>query len=239
MYLHIYYDSEIYNAHQRTITTNIAKVARMLQKGETIPPVLKQIKDKFIIEKTEDDGSITYSTNRTALGDYLKMKGVRILVSNEVKDPIEAYRAYFDRNEVEYAFRLFKQRLGFNRMRVSTNDSLEGKAFVQFVAASVAIMLRKRIANALKDDPKLKLSYDSEPVVLDKLDSIIETRFSFGSYYSEVVGGLKELFKSLGIPEPNEEVSQEPYDADNEAEEKDQIEEELEQELKTTYQALE
>ena len=239
MYLHIYYDSEIYNAHQRTITTNIAKVARMLQKGEPIPPVLKQIKDKFIIEKTEDDGSITYSTNRTALGDYLRMKGVRILVSNEVKDPIEAYRAYFDRNEVEYAFRLFKQRLGFNRMRVSTNDSLEGKAFVQFVAASVAIMLRKRIANALKDDPELKLSYDSEPVVLDKLDSIIETRFSFGSYYSEVVGGLKELFKSLGIPEPNEEVSQEPYDADNEAEEKDQIEEELEQELKTTYQALE
>ena len=239
MYMHIYYDREIFNAHQRTITTNISKVAKMLQKGETLSPALKHIKDTFLIESVSSDGSITYSTNRKALDDYLKMKGVRILVSNEVKDPIEAYKAYFDRNEVEYAFRLFKQRLGFNRMRVSSNDSLEGKAFIQFIATSIAIMLRKRIANALKDNPKLKLAYDSEPVVLDKLDSIIETRFSFGSYYSEVVGGLKELFKALGIPEPSEELAQEAYEEDTEAEEKDLFEEKLEQEIQTPYQALE
>ena len=237
--MHIYYDREIFNAHQRTITTNISKVAKMLQKGETLSPALKHIKDTFLIESVSSDGSITYSTNRKALDDYLKMKGVRILVSNEVKDPIEAYKAYFDRNEVEYAFRLFKQRLGFNRMRVSSNDSLEGKAFIQFIATSIAIMLRKRIANALKNNPKLKLAYDSEPVVLDKLDSIIETRFSFGSYYSEVVGGLKELFKALGIPEPSEELAQEAYEADTEAEEKDLFEEKLEQEIQTPYQALE
>ena len=173
------------------------------------------------------------------MDDYLKMKGVRILVSNEVKDPIEAYKAYFDRNEVEYAFRLFKQRLGFNRMRVSTNEALEGKAFIQFIATSIAIMLRKRINNALKDNPKLKLPYDSEPVVLDKLDSIIETRFSFGSYYSEVVGGLKELFKAMRIPEPSEEMSQDEYEADTEAEERELFEEELNQELMTPYQSLE
>ena len=74
---------------------------------------------------------------------------------------------------------------------------------------------------------------------MDKLDSIIETRFSFGSYYSEVVGGLKELFKALGIPEPSEELAQEAYEADTEAEEKDLFEEELEQEIQTPYQALE
>ena len=239
MYLHIYYDRDIYNAHQSTIISNISKVARLLQKGEAVPAKLKYIKDTFLIESTSEDGITTYSTNRKALDDYLKMKGVRILVSNEVKEPIEAYKAYFDRNEVEYAFRLFKQRLGFNRMRVSTNEALEGKAFIQFIATSIAIMLRKRINNALKDNPNLKLPYDSEPVVLDKLDSIIETRFSFGSYYSEVVGGLKELFKAMRIPEPSEEMSQDEYEADTEAEERELFEEELNQELMTPYQSLE
>lgn len=100
-------------------------------------------------------------------------------------------------------------------------------------------MLRKRINNALKDNPKLKLPYDSEPVVLDKLDSIIETRFSFGSYYSEVVGRLKELFKAMMIPEPSEEMTQGEYEADTEAEERELFEEELNQELMTPYQSLE
>ena len=100
-------------------------------------------------------------------------------------------------------------------------------------------MLRKRINNALKDNTKLKQPYDSEPVVLDKLDSIIETRFSFGSYYSEVVGGLKELFKAMRIPEPSEEMSQDEYEADTEAEERELFEEELNQELMTPYQSLE
>lgn len=238
LFMHIYYDQQCYNSHLMTITENISRVALMLRRGETLTPLLKQIRDTFILEQTEDDGSVSYATNRKALDDYLKMKGVRILVSNEVKDPIEAYKAYFDRNEVEYAFRLFKQRLGFSRMRVSSNESLEGKAFVQFIATSIAIMLRKRLSNALKNNRKLSLAYHSEPVVLDRLDSIIETRFSFGSYYSEVVGGLKELFKALNIPEPNEEINQEPYQAEVEAQEQELLEEELNRGLKTEYQQL-
>ena len=48
-----------------------------------------------------------------------------------------------------------------------------------------------------------------------------------------------ELFKALGIPEPSEELAQEAYEADTEAEEKDLFEEKLEQEIQTPYQALE
>lgn len=99
----------------------------------------------------------------------------RILSKNSFAS---AYKAYYDRNEVEYAFNLYKQILSGNRWRLSSNEALEGKAFVQFIATSIAIMLRRRISNALKDT-KIKIPYDSEKALIDKLDSIILTKFEF------------------------------------------------------------
>ena len=228
MFVHIYYSREIYNAHEKTIHSNIAKVAKMLQENKPLPSEYKYIKDTFLIEnKDEENDVISYSTNREALDKYLQMKGVRILVSDTVKDPIEAYKAYFDRNEVEYAFNLYKQRLSGTRMRVSSNASLEGKAFVQFIATSLAIMLRRRINNALKNSEKLKLRYDSEQIVIDKLDTIEVTKFELGSYYSEVVGPIKDLLNAMNIPIPSEEVNQEDYEEDTAADEEDLIEDEI------------
>ena len=140
--MHIYYDKSIYNSHEQTIHENIAKVAKLLRENREIPPALAYIKQNFITElRNENDGVTTYQTNRQALDEYLLMKGVRILVSDLEKDAVSAYQAYFERNEVEYAFNLFKQRLSGSRFRVSSNQSLEGKAFVQFIATSIAIML--------------------------------------------------------------------------------------------------
>lgn len=58
-------------------------------------------------------------------------------------------------------------------MHNSSNDALEGKAFVHFIATSLAIMLRKRINAAIMKNKELKLLYDSESVVISKLDSIV------------------------------------------------------------------
>ena len=41
-------------------------------------------------------------------------------------------------------------------------------------------------------------------------------QFAFGNYYSEVVGGLKELLKAMNIPEPNEELSADDYEINEE-----------------------
>lgn len=217
IFVHIYYDKKIYNNHEQTITSNIAKVVKLLRQGKELPTALEQIKEKFIIcSKDKGTGLTTYQTNRINLSKYLQMKGIRILISNEVKDPIEAYKAYYDRNEVEYAFNLYKQRLGCNRFRVSSNTALEGKSFVQFIATSIAIMFRKRLNNAVKECKNLKLNYSSESVVIDKLNTIEMTQFAFGNYYSEVVGGLKELLKAMNIPEPNEELGADDYEINEE-----------------------
>lgn len=173
-----------------------------------------KIKNRFITENTKNK---TITTNLAEVENYLAMKGVRILVSDTVKDAVEAFQAYYDRNEVEYAFNLFKQRLNGNQMRVSNNSNLEGKAFVQFIATSIAIMFRKKLNDVLRKDKSIGLSYDSDSVVIDKLNTIEQTVFEHGVYYSETVGGLKKLLTAMNIPIPIKEVERD-YEADLKAE---------------------
>ena len=201
----------------------------MIKDNKEIPANLAHISEKFlIVERDENNNVISVDTNNAAVDEYLNMKGIRILVSDTVDDAIEAFKAYFDRNEVEYAFNIFKQRLGGSRMRVSTDLALEGKTFVQFVATSIAIMLRKRINSALKKDNSLKLHYDSELVVIDKLDAIEETKFSCGTYFTEVVGGLRKLLNAMDIPIPSEEFENNVFGDEDKLLKNDPIEEELE-----------
>lgn len=228
VYIHFYYNENIFHEEKTKLTSNISTVASLLKEKKPIPDNLAHISKKFlIIETDQNENIVSISTNKIAITEYLNMKGVRVLVSNTVNDPIEAYKAYFDRNEVEYAFNILKQRLGGTRMRVSTDLALEGKTFVQFIATLIAIMLRKRINNALKNNASLKLHYDSELVVIDKLDTIEETKFSFGSYFTEVVGGLRKLLNAMEIPIPSEEVDNNIFKDADKYVKSDPIEEEL------------
>lgn len=229
VYVHFYYNQEIFNDERKKLTANISDTAKMIKDNKEIPANLAHISEKFlIVERDENNNVISVDTNNAAVNEYLNMKGIRILVSDTVDDAIEAFKAYFDRNEVEYAFNIFKQRLGGSRMRVSTDLALEGKTFVQFVATSIAIMLRKRINSALKKDNSLKLHYDSELVVIDKLDAIEETKFSCGTYFTEVVGGLRKLLNAMDIPIPSEEFENNVFGDEDKLLKNDPIEEELE-----------
>ena len=193
---------------------------------------MDDIAEKFLIVKTDENGNIvSISTNRAAVDACLDMKGVRVLASDIVSDATEAFKAYYDRNEVEYAFSIFKQRLGASRMRANSDLAPEGKTFVQFVATSIAIMLRKRIDSALKQNDSLKLRYDSELVVIDKLDSIEETKFSCGTYFTEVVGGLRVLLNAMNIPIPSEEFENNVFNDSGNYLQDDPIEEELAEDI--------
>ena len=236
MFVHIYYNQKIYNDESVGLTKKVAKIIKLLKQGKELSDELSSIKEKMIVVH-QDNEQISCEVDNNAFNRFLNMKGVRILVSNSVSDPVKAFKAYYDRNEVEYAFNLYKQRLGGYRFRVSSDESLEGKAFVQFIATSIAIMLRRRIDNALKNNTKLNLHYDSEPVVIDKLNTIIETRFSFGSYFTEAVGNIRELLIAMDIPIPSEEYDCDTLDFDSTEDEFD-LNDSIPEEPDSDYQFL-
>jgi transposase len=71
--------------------------------------------------------------------------GFFTLVSNEKMDAISALEIYRNKDVVEKAFGNLKERLNMRRLLVSSEQSLEGKLFVEFVALIFLSYIKKQM----------------------------------------------------------------------------------------------
>ena len=110
-----------------------------------------------------------------------------------------------NRSQCEQAFNQYKDTLGFNRLRSCDDRSLRGRQFVQFIAASIGIMFRKRMVAA--EAKGFKSGYDSDAKLLRALGTIHSTTFEGGTYYTEVISKLAAAYKALEMPIPEDEPS--------------------------------
>lgn len=124
MYAHIYLNHELRNSAEDTFRSTLAK---LLDKKKTDEKSLTQ-EEKDFLEKyttTDDNGSV-FVFNKAKF-EYMLSKGVRVLVSDIISDPVEADRAYRERNEVELGFRKLKDFTGARRLHISSSKTLSEK----------------------------------------------------------------------------------------------------------------
>ncbi len=134
----------------------------------------------------------------------LDKRSVRLLLTDTVSDPVEAYRDYFDRNEVWAGFKIYRERLGGGRLISGDDSDLEGKALVQFLATSLAVMLRRRLSGA--GQAMAGLPYNSDDVILGMLSGIELNSSSMGSIVGEPSRRLGELLEAINIELPKNDV---------------------------------
>lgn len=213
MYVHIYLDHSIRN---ETDDKFREKLCEILEKQKANVNSLTNDETEFLNRFTTTDAKGKIVVNNTEKFRYMLTKGIRILVSDIISDPIEASIAYTERNEVEVGFRKLKDFSGARRLHISSSKTLTGKLFVHFLACSILCMLRRRINNAI--DNGSSLPFSSEVKMISALSNITQTVFPEGGYFSEVVGKKKELFEMLNIPLPEVEMNIE-YEEDNNTEE--------------------
>lgn len=124
--------------------------------------------------------------------------GYFALLSNEVKDPFEALSLYRSKDVVEKAFGNLKERLNFRRMQVSSELSLNGKLFVEFIALIYLSYVKKKMQDAgLFEKWTLQ-------GLLDELDTI--ERFEapgHGRILGEVTKKQTEIYRALGVEPPS------------------------------------
>jgi transposase len=124
--------------------------------------------------------------------------GYFALLSNEVKDSFEALSLYRSKDIVEKGFGNLKDRLNFRRMQVSSELSLNGKLFVEFVALIYLSYVKKKMQDAgLFEKWTLQ-------GLLDELDTI--ERFEspdHGRLLGEVTKKQKEIYRALGVEPPS------------------------------------
>ena len=141
---HIYFDRQIAENARQGLFERIDRVQEKIANGKALDENEQTLLEE-VFEKHEQDNAVSYTVDNKKVDQQLRYKGYRVLVSDEISDARKAWCAYQERWIVEDTFKTLKSRLGRSRNRVSDNESLTGKTFVQFLATSIAMIVRTRL----------------------------------------------------------------------------------------------
>ncbi len=204
IYAHIYFSRDIHNEATQDLQKRLCSLVERYnadaqaltdEQKTTVQAFTDQVDKKVVI-------------NMAKVDTYLRYAGVRVLISDVVSNSQECARAYEERNQVEYAFNTMKSRLCCNRTLVHSTSNWDSKLFLQFLATSIASMVRVRVSRyneTAKSTKKYRVHYDSDHKLLGKLNNVYVTKFSGGWFFDEIAGKKKDLFAVLNVPTPSAE----------------------------------
>jgi len=197
MYMHLYFNSERALEDEKNFNALLCRLQEELESGTTHPE-----HDRLYAKYFDTTNTLVRGTKVIAREDALaharKNYGFFVLLSNEVREPIAALEIYRNKDLVEKAFGNLKERLNFNRTAVSSDQSLDGKLFVEFIALIFLSYLKKKM-----QDGNLFKKYTMHEL-LDEMD-IIEC-FEYPGYerrVGEVTKKQIELYEAMGIVPPS------------------------------------
>ena len=135
--------------------------------------------------------------------EYLKKlsnAGFLVLISNTVQDAVEAYQIYRDRKVVEECFKALKVKMNCKRFKVSCEESLVGKCFIQFVALALYMRVQRRLDNRRKSPALPQIEHNSASEFLKELQGVNVYEFD-GVYRNpmQVSKKQREYAEMMGV----------------------------------------
>lgn len=221
LYWHIYFNRQFAENARQGLIERIDRVREKIYNGEELDEnELTLLEDVF--EKHEEGDMISYTISNEKVDQKLRYKGYQMLVSDKISDARKAWCVYQERRILEDTFKTLKTRLSCVRNRVSDNESLIGKTFVQFLATSIEMIVRARLRKYLEEGKasgSLPTDYDPARGILDSLNNVMQTKFCEGYYFGESAEQKRGLFEALGVSVPGPETEKEQdYEDEEETE---------------------
>lgn len=221
LYWHIYFNRQFAENARQGLIERIDRVREKIYNGEELDEnELTLLEDVF--EKHEEGDMISYTISNEKVDQKLRYKGYQMLVSDKISDARKAWCVYQERRILEDTFKTLKSRLSCVRNRVSDNESLIGKTFVQFLATSIEMIVRARLRKYLEEgkaSDSLPTDYDPARGILDSLNNVMQTIFCEGYYFGESAEQKRGLFEALGVSVPGPETEKEQdYEDEEETE---------------------
>jgi len=197
MYLHIFYNDQKATDDKIAFNKLLDGLEEELMSGKKIPEHEK-LYAKFFEIKTTPIRGITLIPKQEAIDEKAKYYGYFTLISNGVKDPLDALEIYRSKDMIEKAFGNLKERLNMRRTSVSSDENLEGKLFVQFIALIYLSYIKKMMSE--KD---LFKNYTMQEL-LDQFD-VIERFEQPGRRHriGEMTNKQINLYSCLGVDVPS------------------------------------
>lgn len=196
-YLHIFYNHEKAAKDQSDHHNYLTELYDDLVNGTRKDYRLKDYDRYFKVKETPKRGRKVIPKEEI-MREASKNYGYFALLSNEVKDPFEALSIYRSKDIVEKGFGNLKERLNFRRMQVSSELSLNGKIFVEFIALIYLSYVKKKM-----QDARLFEKWTLQGL-LDELDTIeLFCAPEQSSLLGEVTAKQKKIYTDLGLTPPS------------------------------------
>jgi transposase len=195
IYVHVFYNSSTAAADYEAFLNKMHLWENELKNDQLIEDHQKYYAKYFLIRNTPKHGrQISY--NKPAIEAYKKnTAGYLVLISNDIKDPIEALTVYRTKDVVEKAFDNLKNSLDMKRLRVHLQENMKGRLFIQFIA----LILVSYIHKVMSDNDLFKLG--SMSCLLKELN-LLNTVSITGTtklIFSEQTKKQREIFQAFGI----------------------------------------
>ena len=193
MYLHLYFNPDKFSDDGKAFNRRLDTLKNELLSGHRVPEHEKDYRKYFEIKETPKKG-ISLTVKQDAVDAAHERYGFFVLISNEVKDPVTALSLYRMRDVVEKAFWNVKERLNLRRTMTSSESSLEGKLFVEFVALIYLSYIQKKM-----EEKGLFATYTLHEL-LDELD-VIECFMEPGKapIQGEILKKQEQIYRDLGV----------------------------------------
>ncbi len=157
----------------------------------------KKAYEQFFEVKTTPKRGRQVSYKEDAIKEARKYLGYFALITNEKMDAFTALHLYRMKDVVEKVFGNIKERLNMRRLLVSSEKSLDGKIFTEFVA----LILISYLDHKMKESG-LYNSYTMQALLdkLDVLECFEDAKHSLR--IGELLGKQAEIYEALGIAVP-------------------------------------
>ena len=144
IYIHLCFNDQRCTDERTSFARYLSRLEEELRSGKRNPAHEREYSKYFEWHQTPKRGMVIQS-KEDAIREKQRNFGYFALLSNSIKDPVEAVTVYRTRDVIEKAFEDLKSRLSMRRMSVSSAENFEGKLFIQFVALMYLSYIKRRM----------------------------------------------------------------------------------------------
>ena len=138
----------------------------------------------------------TVSVKEEAIEERLRTCGWMVLLSDSVDDPQEALGIYRGKDVVEKSFDRLKNTLGMNRLRVHSDERMENKLFLGFLALLLVSAMHQRMK-----DGGLYKRYTMHELLM-KLGQLHVSHLNGNAILQPMTKEQRDIYLAMGVDPP-------------------------------------
>jgi transposase len=197
VYIHYYFSLDKAAEDEKAFDRKLVALRQELLSGNRLPKHEQLYKKYFEVTSTPRRGT-KVRVKEEVIEREKRYYGFFALFTNQAMSAITALEIYRNKDLVEKAFGDLKERLNMRRTLVSSEQSLDGKLFVEFVALIYLSYIKKKM-----QENNMFKQYSLQGM-LDKLD-LIGCFHTAGHepWLGEVLEKQKTIYANLGFNPPS------------------------------------